>query len=84
MTGFTDTIEEIEQRQEQAPAEPGDHDRFSHYVEKNRLMEAMVTGTAVTALCGKQWVPTRDGLKFPVCPQCKAVWENLPPGQPEE
>jgi hypothetical protein len=58
------------------PVEPGDHDKMSHYVKKDELMQALVDGIAIEALCGKLWVPTRDGLKFPVCPECKGIYEN--------
>lgn len=57
--------------------DPDDHDKFAHYVNKDKLMEAMVEGKALLALCGKYWVPTRDGLMFPVCPECKEIWESL-------
>lgn len=63
-----------------AQVEDGDHERFSHYVPKNKLMKAMVTGTPVVALCGKVWVPTRNPEKFPVCPQCKEIWQSMNPG----
>lgn len=53
----------------------GDHERFSHYVDKDKLMMAMVEGTAVRALCGKMWVPSRDPERFPVCPMCKELYE---------
>jgi hypothetical protein len=56
----------------------GDHERFSHYVPKTKLMTAMVEGTPVRALCGKLWVPSRDPQRFPVCPQCKEIHESLP------
>ena len=58
----------------------GDHERFSHYVPKDKLTEAMVMGTPVTALCGKVWVPSRDPQKYPVCPTCKEIWGRLPKG----
>lgn len=58
----------------------GDHERFSHYVPKDKLTEAMVMGTPVVALCGKVWVPSRDPQRFPVCPECKEIWEGLPIG----
>lgn len=57
--------------------EPGDHERFSHYVPKNKLTEAMVMGTPVVALCGKVWVPSRNPDKFPVCPECKEIWHSM-------
>lgn len=55
----------------------GDHERFSHYVPKEKLTEAMVMGTPVVALCGKVWVPSRDPERFPVCPECKEIWESF-------
>jgi len=55
----------------------GDHDRFSHYVRKNRIMPSAVEGTPLEALCGKKWVPNRDPKKFPVCPECKEIYEQL-------
>jgi hypothetical protein len=58
----------------------GDHERFSHYVEKAKIMESAVTGTPVKALCGKVWIPSRDPEKFPVCPDCDAIFRGLPPG----
>ena len=38
-------------------------------------------GTPVVALCGKVWVPSRAPEKFPVCPECKEIWETLKPGE---
>ena len=57
--------------------EDGDQDRFSHYVPKGKLMEAMVNGTPVVALCGKVWVPSRNPEKFPVCPECKEIFDSM-------
>lgn len=62
----------------------GDHDRFAHYVRKDKIVESAVMGTAVVALCGKVWVPGRDPNKYPVCPDCQKIYEGLPPGPPEE
>lgn len=56
----------------------GDQERFSHYVPREKLMQAMVEGTPVRALCGKLWVPSRDPQRFPICPQCKEIHESLP------
>ncbi|HEX5739987.1 MAG TPA: DUF3039 domain-containing protein [Pilimelia sp.] len=60
----------------EAPLEQGDHERFSHYAEADKITEAMVLGTPVKALCGKIWVPSRDPSKFPVCPECKEIYED--------
>ena len=60
--------------------EEGDHERFAHYVPKDRIVSSAVEGTPVRALCGKLWVPNRDPKKFPVCPECKEIYEKLPRG----
>ena len=51
----------------------GDHDRFAHYVigGNEAILQSMVTGDPVTALCGKVWVPSRDPERYPVCPECQ-------------
>ncbi len=67
---------EREQVEEQLQ-EPGDHERFSHYVRKNKIMESALSGEPVVALCGKVWVPGRDPKKFPVCPTCKEIHAGL-------
>ncbi|NYG58377.1 hypothetical protein BJ980_001300 [Nocardioides daedukensis] len=80
--GFSQT-DVLEDRQT-VPTDEGDHERFSHYAPKDKVMEAMVMGTPVTALCGKTWVPSRAPEKFPVCPECKEIWESLPHGGDSE
>jgi hypothetical protein len=60
--------------------EDGDHEKFSHYVPKDELTEAMIMGHPVVALCGKVWVPSRDPERFPVCPECKDIWESMEDG----
>ncbi len=74
--GFGTNTDTIEDRRT-VPTDEGDHERFSHYVPKEKLTEAMVMGTPVIALCGKVWVPSRAPEKFPVCPACKEVWEQM-------
>ncbi len=66
-----------------ASVDEGDHERFAHYVQKDKIVESAVTGTPVIALCGKKWIPGRDPSRFPVCPDCKAIYEGLRPGKPE-
>ncbi len=65
------TKEQIDQ------VEAGDHERYSHFVKKDKIVESAVMGNAVIALCGKVWVPSRDPQKFPVCPMCKEIYEKL-------
>ena len=78
----TGTRTSVLEREETVPqvAEPGDHERFSHYAHKDKIMEAMVMGTPCVALCGKVWVPSRNPDKFPVCPECKEIWQSMRPG----
>lgn len=57
-------------------AEPGDHERFSHFVRKEAIMQAHVNGKPARALCGKVWTPNSDPEKFPVCPTCKEIYED--------
>jgi hypothetical protein len=59
----------------------GDHERFAHYVEKDKILESAVTGSPVIALCGKVWVPGRDPNKFPVCPECQELYDLGPAGR---
>lgn len=71
------------QLEEKVLLDQGDHERFSHYVQKNKIVESAVMGSAVVALCGKVWIPSRDPQKFPVCPTCKEIYEGLKPGDDE-
>jgi hypothetical protein len=73
----------LERELVEQPVEPGDHERFAHYVRKEKVLESALTGEPVIALCGKVWVPGRDPNKFPVCPTCKEIYETLPPGKDE-
>ena len=67
----------------------GDHERMAHIVLEgytpkdgefvplgNNVVEGMVVGTPVKALCGKVWVPGRDPRRYPVCPTCKEIAES--------
>jgi hypothetical protein len=55
----------------------GGHDRFAHYVKKEKITESAVTGKSVKALCGKKWIPSRDPEKYPICPTCKEIYAGL-------
>ncbi|MGH3412491.1 MAG: DUF3039 domain-containing protein [Marmoricola sp.] len=76
-SGGPGVVEDTQVDERTLPTEDGDHERFSHYVAKEKLTDAMVNGTPVIALCGKVWVPSRDPQRFPVCPECKEIWEQL-------
>ena len=80
LSGSTTLLEEQVQN-----VEPGDHERFSHFVKKEKIVESAVLGTPVVALCGKVWTPSRDPQKFPVCPTCKEIYESMPnPDEPAD
>ncbi len=70
--GDTITEERVDYRLDE-----GDHERFSHYIRRDQQMSALVEGSPVRALCGKIWVPSRDPQRFPVCPECKEIYESL-------
>lgn len=72
--GTTSVLEREEVREE---LEPGDHERFAHYVRKEKILESAMSGKPVVALCGKVWVPGRDPSRFPVCPVCKEIYDGL-------
>ncbi len=76
--GSTAVLEREEQLED---ADPGDHDRFAHYVQKEKIAKAALNNSPVIALCGKVWVPGRDPKKYPVCPQCKEIYEGISDGK---
>ncbi len=76
--GGTDLLDrELEQLLNDELSEDGDHDKFSHYVPKDKIVESAVTGKPVRALCGKKWTPNSNPERFPVCPSCKEIYEKM-------
>jgi uncharacterized C2H2 Zn-finger protein len=76
--GQTDVLDrELEELLRSERIDEGDHDRYSHYVKKDKILSSALSGKPVIALCGKVWVPGRDPEKFPVCPSCKDIYEKL-------
>ena len=70
------------------PVLDGDHERMAHIVLEGvhneegdfveagpSVVEGIVNGTAVRALCGKVWVPSRDPKRYPLCPTCREIAE---------
>jgi hypothetical protein len=69
----------------------GDHDRMAHIVLEGytpkksgefvslgpSVVEGIVNGTAVRALCGKEWVPGRNPSRYGLCPTCKEIAESM-------
>jgi len=84
---FKPSVETIE---EQWVTEEGDHERMAHIVLEGfrpeggeyvsagpSVVEGIVNGTPVRALCGKTWVPNRDPKRYPLCPTCKEIAEQM-------
>lgn len=65
-----------DQKLDTTPQEPGDHDRFAHYVRKQAILQAAIDGIPATALCGKKWPPNSNPDNFGVCPMCKDIFED--------
>lgn len=72
------------------PTLDGEHERMSHIVLEGvkvsddefvaagpSVVEGIVNGTPVKALCGKVWIPGRDPKRFPLCPTCKEIAEGM-------
>ncbi len=76
----TAVLEREDTRTDPRLAEPGDHERFAHYVRKEKILESALSGDPVIALCGKVWVPGRDPNRSPVCPECKEIYSSLGTG----
>ena len=76
--GGVDVLDrELEKLLSDEQLDEGDHERFSHYVKKDKIVDSAVSGAPVRALCGKIWTPGRDPEKFPVCPECKKIYDGL-------
>lgn len=69
----TDTLE---QQDTTTVTDNGEHDKFSHYVRKEKILEAQINGVPARAICGKTWVPSSDPEKYPICPTCKEIYED--------
>lgn len=67
----------LERTETEVQKNPGDGERYAHYVRKDKITASAVTGQAVIALCGKVWVPMRDPKAFPVCPVCKEILNSM-------
>lgn len=50
----------------------------SHYSHRKHLAGSTINGTAVRALCGTFFVPTRDHESLPECPTCRERFAELP------
>ncbi|SFS67181.1 Protein of unknown function [Saccharopolyspora flava] len=81
----TMTLPETDTRNETADQESDDRPEVFHYVQKDKIAESAVMGTFVVALCGEVFPVTKSAKPgSPVCPDCKEIFESLPPGGGDE
>ena len=77
----TMTLPETDVRPETTDQTQDDRPEVFHYVQKDKIAESAVMGTCVVALCGEVFPVTKSAKPgSPVCPDCKKVFEGLPPG----
>lgn len=72
---------EVVEIAQKTSVDDGDHELFSHYISKDDQEKAWLEGIPATALCGKKWLPSKDGTRYPVCPDCEKAYLTLPPGE---
>lgn len=58
------------------PTEGSGPEDFAHYTQADGVVDAIVEGREVVALCGYRFVPSRDPNRFPVCPPCQRLNED--------
>lgn len=74
---------QLEERTDTKIDEELEQPKWAHIVDRGGdtrpaqavVLEAFVLGTTVYTLCGKVITPSRDATKFPVCPECKEMYE---------
>ena len=57
------------------------NDGFAHIGRAAEVNRAYVTGEAITALCGRRFVPSRDPEKFPLCGRCSEILGQIQTGR---
>lgn len=74
---MTSTIEDVKTNEEVIAYDENGDQIFCHYADKAKVTEGYVMGIPVKAICGKTFIPSRDPLKYPICPACKSIVESL-------
>ncbi|ASU79511.1 DUF3039 domain-containing protein [Actinopolyspora erythraea] len=81
----TTTLPETDTRPENTEQTSDDRPEVFHYVQKDKIAESAVMGSHVVALCGAVFPVTKSAKPgSPVCPECKEIFEGLPPGGDDE
>ncbi|MBB4676940.1 DUF3039 domain-containing protein [Crossiella cryophila] len=77
----TQTLPEVDTTPDATDSTSDDAPKMFHYVRKAKIAESAVMGTHVVALCGEVFPVTKSAKPgSPVCPDCKKIYESLPPG----
>lgn len=77
----TQVLPDVETRPEGTDHTGTDEPKMLHYVDKDKIAESAVLGKLVQALCGETFPVTRAAKPgSPVCPDCKRIYEGMPPG----
>jgi hypothetical protein len=80
----TQVLPDVETRPEGTDTTGDDTPKMFHYVLKAKIAESAVLGNMVVALCGETFPVTRSPKPgSPVCPECKKIYEAMPPGGDE-
>ncbi len=78
--GQTAVLDRPEEKSETRKDDGADADRYAHYVSAKEMARSRATGRPVVALCGKVWVPKHNPADYPICPECKKIYEQLQGG----
>lgn len=78
--GQTAVLDKPEEKSDTRQDDGGDADRFAHYVSSKEMARSRATGRPVVALCGKVWVPKHNPADYPICPECKKIYEQMTGG----
>ncbi|PRW65052.1 DUF3039 domain-containing protein [Actinopolyspora mortivallis] len=77
----TTVLPEEDTRPQNTEQTSDDSPEVFHYVQKDKIAESAVMGSHVVALCGAVFPVTKSAKPgSPVCPECKEIFEGLPPG----
>ncbi|MQA09112.1 MAG: DUF3039 domain-containing protein [Pseudonocardiaceae bacterium] len=81
----TQTLPDVDTRPEGTESTTDDTPEVFHYVQKDKIAESAVMGTHVVALCGQVFPVTKSAKPgSPVCPDCKRIFDAMPPGGDDE
>lgn len=66
------------ERPDTRTADQDDAPKFFHYVQKDKVVDSVVNGTFVVALCGESFPVTAQAKPdSPVCPECERIYRTL-------